>query len=89
LYHGYSIILYFPESFYQLIITLIVATVYLQVKKRQKRVTFFEKLERIGVKIPAEYKKHVDVPIKCPNCNAMILSNAEFCWKCGKKIVLG
>jgi len=86
LYHGYPVTLYFPESFYQLIASLIFATVATQLSTKRRRIGFFERLEKVGIKVPEKYKVSINVPTKCPACGAILYSNPYYCWKCGEAI---
>lgn len=85
-YHHYAVIIYFPESFYQVFASLIVAFIASHFSKKRRGISLFERLDRAGIKVPETYKRTTNVPIKCPVCGVTILSNAKYCWKCGKDL---
>jgi len=85
-YRHIPVKLYFPESFYPIPFSLLVVGVVILNYKRKSRITFFDALEKAGIKVPAEYKVHLEMPLVCPSCNAVIYSNSHYCWKCGSDL---
>ncbi len=86
LYHRYPLKLVFPSSFTPIIASLIVMILAYTYRRTRKTKSFFDKLREAGIEFPDIYLKLVEIPQKCGHCGALILSNSEYCWKCGEKL---
>lgn len=74
-------------SIYTFITLLGSAAIFSGIREMRKPKPFFTRLEEGGVKVEEEYKYPLKLPIKCPNCNAVIYSNSEYCWNCNFRLV--
>ena len=84
-----SIILEFPYNFYQLLITMAVLVVVKAINRVRPKKTIFDILARHGMIFPEEWRRPVELPMRCPHCGAVIHSSSDICWSCGRRIFRG
>ncbi|MHA1589756.1 MAG: hypothetical protein ACTSVA_04010 [Candidatus Njordarchaeales archaeon] len=82
-YRHIPVKLYFPESFYPIPISLLAAGLIILNYKRKAKITFFDKLEKVGITIPEKFRIDLSIPLSCPSCGATLYSNSQYCWRCG------
>lgn len=86
IYHRYPLKLFFPESFLPMVSALLVTMMAYYLRKLKRSKSFFERLREAGIEFPKAYMIHMNLPNKCSNCGAIILSNSKYCWRCGEDL---